>query len=777
MLKRTATVIFLFLFGVTLLGQNKHTLKPIGSAFIKGQDREAVRLTEREIRNRQTFKTPGPRVINNVTGEIDTLSYQNLLGLGNSGWNVNFSTTSQDIMMQFYVAPTDLIIHSVGVSYYENAGDVQASIKLVKFTGRTLEELMNAGTTYQGYYPSAGDGYDNIGATPDEATGDWVEGTAGYTDPFTGSDYDLWSDGGFGWPINPVVNAEGEYNWVDMSNLTGDPANDPTVAKGEIFAIVSKNEGTTLGDLSLNYWAYDGSTDYRGWKFYEDGRNVTGSTPPGDGGWWSRDYIWNMAAVVEYTGDLAPTISNLSELLSTISTGARTVTADIVDTNPSGGASGVTSATIKYTVDGGSTWSDVAMTNTGGDTYSGDIPGQGAGTEVSYYVEAADVNSNVAQSATSYTYTVFAPTPGIKTLLVFNGLGTVNGYPAAYYFGDWPNSYFMDFDHDSWAYGPLSILADAGLLDNYTNIIEICTFGPADINNDVIKTWLAGDATRNYMLAGDEYLGTITNWTDTTYQAGDFQFDVLGVNADHNDVSYAVSGDQQLPSIVYPQMGSLLGGPLYDLYTSVSTDSVWDVPMTVDPYYEMGASNWLDGVDFESDVEVDMQGLAIDGSTVYNIGGHRTLTAGNKIAFLTFDPLSLDSDTENEVQYYWYGNSSASVQDQVLHWFGADVVGVEKTNNNIPAKFSLSQNYPNPFNPTTLINYDIPNAGNVTIAIYDVLGRKVTELVNTFQQAGSYKVSWDGTNQYGNKVTSGAYFYQLRASNGFIETKKMVLLK
>jgi len=50
-------------------------------------------------------------------------------------------------------------------------------------------------------------------------------------------------------------------------------------------------------------------------------------------------------------------------------------------------------------------------------------------------------------------------------------------------------------------------------------------------------------------------------------------------------------------------------------------------------------------------------------------------------------------------------------------------------------------------------------------------------LVNTFQQAGSYKVSWDGTNQYGNKVTSGAYFYQLRASNGFIETKKMVLLK
>ena len=549
MFKSTVTVIFLFLFGATLLAQNKVTLKPIGATYIKGSTGEAITITNKEKRNIPAFRTQGPQVINNVTGDIDTLSYRKLLG--NFSWDTQFTFYAQDIACMWYQAPTDLIIHSAGFAMYDNSNGIDVSLKLVKYTGRTIDELQNGGTTWQGYYPSAGDGYDEIGATPDEATGDWVPGSASAPqgEPFPGSDFDLWSDAGFGWPVAaPADNDEGTYHWVDMSNLTGDPSLDPTVAKGEIFGIVVKNEGTAIEGDSYTLWANsnDNFPTLWGWKFYEDGRNVTGglSTPGFDGGWWSREYFWDFAAVVEYTGDLPPTISNMTQLLSTISTDARTVTADIVDTNPSGGASGVASATIKYSVDNGSTWNDVAMTNTSGDTYSGDIPGQAPGTTVQYYIEATDVNSNVAQSAATPSYYIFAPTAGIKTLLVFNGLGTVKGYPAAYYFGEWPDSYFHDFDHDSWAYGPLSILADAGLLDNYSNIIEITANGPSDINSDVIKTWLDADASHNYMLAGDEWLGTQTNWTDTTYVAGDFRFDVLGINADHNDVNYAASGDQ-----------------------------------------------------------------------------------------------------------------------------------------------------------------------------------------------------------------------------------------
>jgi len=99
-------------------------------------------------------------------------------------------------------------------------------------------------------------------------------------------------------------------------------------------------------------------------------------------------------------------------------------------------------------------------------------------------------------------------------------------------------------------------------------------------------------------------------------------------------------------------------------------------------------------------------------------------------------------------------------------------------NENIPGTFKLEQNYPNPFNPRTIVKYQIPDlpAGRqglsfVTIKVYDVLGTEFAVLVNEEKPAGSYEVEFNGT-----ELTSGIYFYQLRAGN-FVETKKMVLLK
>ncbi len=89
----------------------------------------------------------------------------------------------------------------------------------------------------------------------------------------------------------------------------------------------------------------------------------------------------------------------------------------------------------------------------------------------------------------------------------------------------------------------------------------------------------------------------------------------------------------------------------------------------------------------------------------------------------------------------------------------------------IPTEYTLYQNYPNPFNPVTTIKYDIPNTGEVTVVIYDILGRKIKELVNTKQQAGRYEVKFDATN-----LASGVYLYQLRTKD-YISTKKMILLK
>ena len=89
-----------------------------------------------------------------------------------------------------------------------------------------------------------------------------------------------------------------------------------------------------------------------------------------------------------------------------------------------------------------------------------------------------------------------------------------------------------------------------------------------------------------------------------------------------------------------------------------------------------------------------------------------------------------------------------------------------------PAEFSLSQNYPNPFNPSTVIEFSLPeDVDEVLLTIYDVLGQRVTQLVNGNLKAGKYKYQWDAS-----RFASGMYIYELRA-NKFVSVKKMVLLK
>jgi hypothetical protein len=88
-----------------------------------------------------------------------------------------------------------------------------------------------------------------------------------------------------------------------------------------------------------------------------------------------------------------------------------------------------------------------------------------------------------------------------------------------------------------------------------------------------------------------------------------------------------------------------------------------------------------------------------------------------------------------------------------------------------PTEFELSQNYPNPFNPVTVINYQIPQSGNVKLIIYDALGKEVNTLVNENQNPGNYQIEWNAA-----AFPSGAYFYTLEAGS-FVSNKKMILIK
>jgi hypothetical protein len=88
-----------------------------------------------------------------------------------------------------------------------------------------------------------------------------------------------------------------------------------------------------------------------------------------------------------------------------------------------------------------------------------------------------------------------------------------------------------------------------------------------------------------------------------------------------------------------------------------------------------------------------------------------------------------------------------------------------------PTEFTLGQNYPNPFNPTTNINYSVGEAGPVNITVYNTMGQKVAELLNTTKSAGSYQITWNATG-----VASGIYYYRLTAP-GQVLTRQMTLIK
>ena len=126
---------------------------------------------------------------------------------------------------------------------------------------------------------------------------------------------------------------------------------------------------------------------------------------------------------------------------------------------------------------------------------------------------------------------------------------------------------------------------------------------------------------------------------------------------------------------------------------------------------------------------------------------------------------------DNMVQFDPTNNMTGVTND--LPYDGSDYTpsAVDDGPRALPQEFTLEQNYPNPFNPTTTISYSIPKASDVQLVVYDVLGREVMSLVNEKKEAGSYHVNFDGMN-----VSSGVYFYRLKAGD-HVQTQKMMLLK
>jgi len=135
-------------------------------------------------------------------------------------------------------------------------------------------------------------------------------------------------------------------------------------------------------------------------------------------------------------------------------------------------------------------------------------------------------------------------------------------------------------------------------------------------------------------------------------------------------------------------------------------------------------------------------------------------------------------DPNHRLQFIYHTDAASdrTLQSQVPEFDAEIIVDLENIeglakSENLPTEFALKQNYPNTFNPSTVVSFDLPEASRVTITVFNVLGQKVTTIVDQEMEAGSHEKNWDATN-----YSSGLYFYRIQANN-FTETKKMLLLK
>jgi len=103
--------------------------------------------------------------------------------------------------------------------------------------------------------------------------------------------------------------------------------------------------------------------------------------------------------------------------------------------------------------------------------------------------------------------------------------------------------------------------------------------------------------------------------------------------------------------------------------------------------------------------------------------------------------------------------------------FDTLITSVSLTSNELPIKFNLAQNYPNPFNPSTSISFSLSIKSNVSLKVFDLIGREVATIFSGDLPAGNYAKQWNAA-----KMASGIYFYRLQAGP-LTETKKLVLLK
>ena len=568
---------------------------------------------------------------------------------------------------------------------------------------------------------------------------------------YSDMDYMCGSSAGCGDAVFDWVEGDFAYNYFGLASGQNDPG---TI---EIVPITGLNVTPidipfVSSPLTLNHAAYLGIAD-AGWidyitvgdatAIFDDGSNVVGSTLDhsgtgggiavylsfmadaagdtlADGSWDHTEFATLLDGVIDYLNVTSPpSITDVDELITTIDTGPFEISATIKDADGD-----AITATLWWSDDGGTTENDVAMT-ADGDVFSAEIPQLTLSetTPVYYYIEASSAGQSVATD--EFDFWVFVTSADV---LYF--------WDDIYSNFDYQDGLHLDYDeYDPWVYG----LPDSTLItnDNYTTVVwnadlvglldNVYYYDMVDQLEDFV------DGGGNLALSSDELLGVETGWYDTTFAAGDFFYDYMGIDSVFNDVG--------VDSLI-----AVDGDPVTDGLT-FGTYAAW--------YYA-----WADKVTATNGGVV----MITDQTGDYGFGVRREGTGGQgKTTFLAF------------VSTYMDVSEYGPLFDGILTWFG-HTVSIDEQVVVLPEVFKMHQNYPNPFNPVTNLKFDLPKRADVKLVIYNMLGQEVSTLINRDLRAGYHNVLWNGTDKFGQPVGSGVYIYRIKAGD-FTSSKKMLLLK
>ncbi len=374
--------------------------------------------------------------------------------------------------------------------------------------------------------------------------------------------------------------------------------------------------------------------------------------------------------------------------------------------------------------------------------------------------------------------TGYSPTTGQP--LSISGFQMKVGSTGQVFF--WPFDFYMGsvFYQNNWAYPQTSIFNnilniatvgnpiylnndEIGTLQLHVNASDPGTYAPPNISFfDGVKNWVIGSTSFNVInLPQERYTDNnndgVINITDAEIEwsmlgTATFMNDTARVIADPDGDGQITTGDVNLilqkivnPTTVYPIFSN------YGYGRGVAITMSWK---------KLTSGKW--GL-FSN--EKITNGDLVGNGQLQSVGNGWFKNVGNKTYFINKDVSMSDPIliADNPVALTGTVNGGRKI-------IISSTTGISEKSQNLK-EFSLIQNFPNPFNPSTMISYQIPTSGLVTLKVYDILGKEVATLVNEEKNAGMYEVKFDAS-----KLSSGMYICRLNAGNN-IQTKKMILMK